>query len=157
MISRRGFLSLAGGSAAILVLSRNLSALEPVHRAAGTKITVYRSASCGCCAAWVTHLTKNGFDVESRIIDDVEPVKRRHAVPEKLWSCHTAVAGPYVIEGHVPADLITRVVKEKPAIAGLAAPGMPQSAPGMDQGGPHEAYEIISFTRTGETTVYARR
>jgi hypothetical protein len=104
---------------------------------------------------WVAYMRKAGFAVTARDVNDVTPIKREHGVPEELYSCHTAVSGDYIFEGHVPADLVQRVLREKPAIRGLAAPGMPQSAPGMDIG--HTKYEIMSFTRAGKTNQYATR
>lgn len=159
MLSRRSFLSLAGGSLATLVFTQDLLASGDTSHAMarGTKITVYRSASCGCCADWVSHLAKNGFQVDSRLVEDVDPVKREHNVPEKLWSCHTAIVGSYVIEGHVPADVISLLLAEHPAVAGLAVPGMPMGAPGMEHGDHKAPYDVLSFTCCGDTKVYAKR
>ena len=159
MISRRGFLSFTGVSAAALVMSRDLLALPTESRVAAraTKITVYRSKSCNCCADWIAHLTKNGFDVDERLVDDVDPIKREHNVPDKLWSCHTALVGSYVVEGHVPADVIRKMITEHPSIAGLAVPGMPMGAPGMEHGDHKERYDVIAFTCCGDTKVYATR
>jgi hypothetical protein len=95
--------------------------------------------------------------VTPRDVNDVTPYRKKYGVPASLASCHTAVIDGYSIEGHVPADVIQKLLKEKPAIAGLAAPGMPQGSPGMEQGGPAEHYDIISFTRSGKTAVYASR
>ena len=142
--------ALAGGATVLTV-----SPLAAMRRASATKIVVYKSPSCGCCKAWVTHVEKAGFTAEVHDVDDVTPFKKKYGVPDKMASCHTAVVENYVIEGHVPADLIYRVLKEKPAIVGLAIPGMPQSAPGMDMG--KVPYEIIAFTKSGQTSVYARR
>lgn len=103
------------------------------------------------------HLQANGFKVEKKDVNEyqLEAIKTRHRVPRQFYSCHTALVGGYVIEGHVPADLIHRLLKEKPAIIGIAVPGMPQSAPGMD--GPPEPYDVYTFDRQGRVTVYARR
>jgi hypothetical protein len=151
-MDRRTWLRAAlAGSATVLTVSP----LAALRRAAATKIVVYKSPTCGCCKAWVTYVEKNGFTAEVHDVDDVTPYKKKHGVPDKMASCHTAIAGGYVIEGHVPADLIQRVLKEKPAIVGLATPGMPQSAPGMDMG--KVPYEVIAFTKEGKTSVYAKR
>ena len=139
------------GSATVLAVSP----LAALRRAAATKIVVYKSPSCGCCKAWVTHVQENGFTAEVHDVDDVNPYKRKYGVPDNMASCHTAIADKYVIEGHVPADLIHKVLKENPAIVGLATPGMPQSAPGMDMG--KVPYEVIAFTKAGKTSVYAKR
>jgi hypothetical protein len=154
MISRRNFLSVAGGGAAVLLVSRDLFA-SGVTR--GTKAVVYLSPSCGCCAKWVKHMETSGFDVEVRKLDDVNPVKREHKVPEQLWSCHTALVGGYVVEGHVPADLVTRLLRVRSAVAGLAVAGMPTGAPGMEMEGRKDAYDVVEFTHLGETKVFAKR
>jgi hypothetical protein len=119
------------------------------------RMTVHKSPTCGCCGKWIEHVQKAGFSVTEHNMDDVTPVKKEKGVPEQLYSCHTTVVGDYVIEGHVPADLVKRVLREHPAILGLSAPGMPQSAPGMDQG--NEKYDVVSFTKQGRTAVYATR
>jgi hypothetical protein len=91
-------------------------------------------------------------------VSDVDPIKRRHGVPPKLESCHTAIVGGYVIEGHVPADLIDRLLAERPRVVGLAVPGMPPGAPGMDvPGQPAQRYEVLIFDAKGETRVFASR
>ena len=102
------------------------------------------------------HLRKNGFTVQAEDVNDLGPIKTRHGVPTDLQSCHTAVIGGYLIEGHVPAPTIKRLLKESPRIAGLAVPGMPAGAPGMDvPGQPAERYQVIAFDRTGRTSVYS--
>lgn len=118
--------------------------------------TVYKSPTCGCCAKWVDHLRRHGFRVEVHDTTDLEPIKARHGVPSALQSCHTAIVGDYVIEGHVPADVIQRLLRERPAVAGMAVPGMPMGSPGME--GPYrEEYDVVAFTRDGSTHVYAKR
>jgi len=89
-------------------------------------------------------------------VDDVSPIKRKRGVPEKLWSCHTALVGDYTVEGHVPADLIHKMLDKRLPIAGLAAPGMPNGAPGME-GPTKDRYDVISFTHAGRTEVFAAR
>lgn len=121
---------------------------------AGT-VATYKSPTCQCCTKWVTRMQEHGFLVNVHSQSDVTPVKRAHGVPDALASCHTSVVDHYVFEGHVPPDLVERVLRERPPIAGLAVPGMPQGAPGMDVGA--EPYDVMSFTTTGETAVYARR
>lgn len=104
------------------------------------------------------HLRASGFEVREENVGDLAPVKRRLQVPAALQSCHTAVIGDYVVEGHVPADLIQRLLRERPAILGLAVPGMPVGAPGMETPGrPAERYDVLTFDRSGRTTVFARR
>jgi hypothetical protein len=150
--SRRAFLAAAAvlGGAALVRPLLAASALPTV--------TVYKDAGCGCCKEWVKHLQKAGFTVESRDTSDMDSVKASFGVPAALASCHTARVGVYAIEGHVPADLIVKFLAEKPANArGLAAPGMPNRAPGMQQPGPQPPYDVILFEKTGKTRVYATR
>jgi hypothetical protein len=121
-----------------------------------TPILVYASPSCGCCGKWMKHLEANGFLVSKELVSDVTPIKQKFSVPQDLRSCHTAIVDGYVIEGHVPADVIRKMLDDRPAFAGLAVPGMPNGAPGME-GATKDRYDVISFTRTGETKVYAVR
>jgi hypothetical protein len=120
-----------------------------------TPITVYASPSCGCCHEWISYLGANGFGVETHNVDDVTAIKRERHVPDSLWSCHTAVVDGYLVEGHVPADLVRKMLAERPPIAGLAVPGMPSSAPGMD--GAPAPYTVLAFTSNGDSSVYAER
>ena len=104
------------------------------------------------------HLRANSFEVREENIADMAPIKRRLQVPDSLQGCHTAVVGDYVVEGHVPADLIQRLLRERPAVIGLAVPGMPVGAPGMEAPGrAPERYDVLTFDRSGRTTVFARR
>ncbi len=104
------------------------------------------------------HLRKSGFPVTVRDVRDVTAVKRQHGVPPSLDACHTAVVEGYVVEGHVPADLIDRVLRERPKIAGLAVPGMPPGSPGMETaGGAAERFQVYAFTKDGRTSVFATR
>ena len=119
-------------------------------------VKVYKDPNCGCCAKWVEHLQENGFKVEVMDMPDLSAVKSKYGVTSELQSCHTAVVGDYAIEGHVPADLIRKMLTEKPAIAGLAVPGMPSGSPGME-GATKERYDVLTFDRAGRTTVYAQR
>ena len=120
------------------------------------EMVVYKSPYCGCCAQWVDHARAAGFRVTVIDTAALEPIKARHGVAEALGSCHTALVDGYVIEGHVPADLILKLVTEKPAVRGLALPGMVTGSPGMEGPNPQH-YVILSFDRSGKTAVYARR
>ena len=121
------------------------------------EITVYKSPQCGCCTKWVEHLEENGFEVDVRTVSDTASVKQRVGVPRQLSSCHTAVVGDYWVEGHVPADLIQRLLAEHPEdIKGIAVPGMPLGSPGMEGPNPME-YEILSVDDQGNVAVYAKR
>jgi len=121
-----------------------------------TEVTVYKSPTCGCCKEWVKHMQANGFTVTTHDVADIVYYKKANGVPITLGSCHTAKVGGYVIEGHVPASDIKRLLKERPLVKGLAAPGMPNGAPGMAQAGPKDRYDVLSFDNQGNTAVYAR-
>lgn len=123
----------------------------------GQHITVYKSPTCGCCNAWVEHLERAGFQVNIRDTPDVGVVNASFGIPDKVSSCHTAFVGGYAVVGHVPADLIEKLLKERPKVAGIAVPGMPVGSPGMEQGGQKEPYDVVLFTADGKTTVYAHR
>lgn len=127
---------------------------EATLAALGT-VETFRNPGCECCAKWVARMKEHGFAVAMHSTSDVSSVKRTHGVLASLESCHTSIVGGYVFEGHVPPDLIERVLRERPAIAGLAVPGMPSGAPGMETA--VEPYDVWSFTSGGETALYARR
>lgn len=120
------------------------------------EIAVYKSPTCQCCELWIRHMQRSGFEVTEKNVPDMAAVKVEHGVPGTLASCHTALVGGYVVEGHVPADLVARLLDEQPAVAGLAVPGMPVGSPGMEGVG-RQPYEVLTFTRDGGTAVYARR
>ena len=104
------------------------------------------------------HLRAAGFEVKEQNVDALGPIRQRFGVPAALQSCHTAVVDPYVIEGHVPAEAVRRLLRERPAVVGLAVPGMPVGAPGMEAPGrPAERYDVLTFDRSGRTAVFARR
>jgi hypothetical protein len=120
-------------------------------------MTVYRSPTCGCCGDWVEHMRAEGFTVEVENVQDLVAVKNRLGVPMPLGSCHTAVVGDYLVEGHVPADDVKRLLAEAPDAAGLAVPGMPIGSPGMEvEGTPAQPYDVLAFARDGATRVFAR-
>lgn len=122
--------------------------------AAKTAVAVYKSPTCGCCGNWVEHMKANGFTPTVHEMPDLTAVKKKNGVPEKLTSCHTSIIGGYVIEGHVPAEDIRRLLRERPAIVGLAAPGMPAGSPGMDVPG-SPAFDVLSWDKAGRTKVFA--
>ena len=123
--------------------------------AGGPEVIVYKTATCGCCKDWIRHLKANGFAVKAYDVNNLAQVKRQNGVSPQLGSCHTAKVGGYVVEGHVPAQDIKRMLADRPAVAGLAVPGMPQGSPGMN--GPRkDPYNVYTFDQTGKTTVYAR-
>jgi hypothetical protein len=125
--------------------------------AGGTRMVVYKTPTCGCCRAWVENMQSAGFAVEVHDMPDVAPVKHEHGLPGHLASCHTAVVDGYVVEGHVPADVIRRMLRERPQVAGIAVPGMPAGSPGMEMGGRKDPYDVIAFSRDGKVSVYETR
>ena len=156
MYTRRDWISLTTRAAAAAMTTGALGAFAAP--APTKKIIVYKSPSCGCCREWVKRVEAAGFTVVPHDVPDMSDVKASFHVPDALSSCHTGVIGGYVIEGHVPPDLIKRVVAERPKIAGLAVPGMPVGAPGMEMDGrPADHYDVIAFDRAGKTKVYAKR
>ncbi len=122
-----------------------------------TKVKVYKPTFCGCCASWVEHLRTAGFEVEVQETDELELVKSELGVPSELESCHTAEVEGYVIEGHVPADVIARLLTERPEVRGIAVPGMPAGSPGMEADGQTDPFDIVSFDEKGQTSVYETR
>lgn len=144
------------GGAAVLVAGVAITGLARTPAPAGPVVTVYKSPSCGCCTKWIEHMRAAGFTVVAHDTDDLETAKQSFGVPSSLGSCHTGEVGGYVIEGHVPADLIKKMLAEHPAILGLAVPGMPTGSPGME-GSPAVRYNVMAFDRQGKTSVYARR
>ena len=132
-----------------------LALLAMAGNAAAATLLVTKSIACGCCAEWVEHMKKAGFAVQVREVDDTGPTGRRLGVPDELRSCHTSQIGGYVIEGHVPAADIKRLLATKPKAVGIAAPGMPMGSPGMDRMGLKQPYQVILFTKAGTTKVFA--
>jgi len=133
-----------------------LTALFVVTNAtAGDRIQVYLSPTCDCCKKWIQHLNQAGFQVEPFIQIDMDMVKEQLSVPRRFESCHTAIVDNYVIEGHVPAADIVRLIREQPDIRGLFVPGMPIGSPGMEQANQHEPYEVYALDHTGGSYVFA--
>jgi len=118
-------------------------------------IHVYKSPTCGCCTDWVKHLEDNGFEVEVSEVDNVTPVKIEAGLTPALASCHTAFINDYVIEGHVPADDIKRLLSQAPQARGLSVPGMPAGSPGMEMGDRKDTYQVLLFNANGQTQVFA--
>ena len=118
------------------------------------EVVVYKDPNCGCCKSWIDHLRKHGFKVTSHDTRDMNAIKANAGVKSDLQSCHTAMVGGYVVEGHVPAKDIQRLLKQRPKIAGLAVPGMPMGSPGME-GPSSDKYDVIAFEKTGRTKVFA--
>lgn len=157
--SRVAWLALSvAGVLAVVVASIVWLALAPAPLAAAdTDIVVYKTATCGCCHDWVDHLRDEGLIVAVVNVRETLTAQRRLGVPAQLGSCHTAKAGDYFVEGHVPADLIQRLLVEQPKdIRGIAVPGMPIGSPGMEGPNPIE-YEVLSVNAQGVVEVFAVR
>lgn len=133
------------------ILTLTLSALWwPAPGDAAVDVTVYKNAQCGCCAKWIEHLHRNSFHVTTHNVDaaSLDKVRSAHGVPEQLAACHTAIVAGYAVEGHVPAEAIQRLLRERPRIKGIAVPGMPAGSPGME-GPSAQPYDIMSFDAQG--------
>jgi hypothetical protein len=142
---------LAGLGAAAAVAQRS----SPATVDALPTVEVFKSPTCGCCSKWVDHLRANDFAVRATDTDQVDAIKSKHGVPMALRSCHTALVGGYVLEGHVPAADVARLLKERPQIVGLAVGGMPVGSPGMEvPGRPADPYDVVAFDQAGRTTVF---
>lgn len=124
--------------------------------AAAPRIVVNKTPTCGCCGLWVAHLEKAGFVTEVHNMDDLGAIKQRVGVPYGMGSCHTAEVGGYFIEGHVPAEDIKRLLRERPSAKGLTVPGMPAGSPGMEVASGHiDRYDVLLVDKNGQTKVYA--
>lgn len=131
-----------------------LTAVPAVH-ASGEEVVVYKDPNCGCCGKWAEHMRSAGFSVKQIATSNMDEVKREAGVPKALGSCHTAKVGGYVVEGHVPAADVRRLLSEKPKVSGIAAPGMPLGSPGMEGPYPADKYNVVSFAADGRTEVFA--
>jgi hypothetical protein len=151
LAGRRLLLFGVSAAAAAAIAGRSVkAATEPAQRS----VEVWKSTDCTCCDGWVRHIRASGFAVSVHEVDDITPVKQARGVPQELWSCHTAVSEGYVLEGHIPAPDLKRLLAERPQAKGLAVPGMEPSSPGMDQ--PGQAYAVILFGSPGGNRTYAR-
>jgi hypothetical protein len=133
------------------------AAMLPIGMASGAqaaRVEVWKDPSCGCCEGWVRHLRAAGFDAIVHEVADLQAIKAANGVPDALQSCHTAIVGGYVVEGHVPAADVRRLLVERPRAKGLSAPGMPLSSPGMDM--PGTPYEVVLFGAPGGDWLWAR-
>lgn len=120
------------------------------------QMTVYKNPSCGCCHKWIEHMEEAGFEVKAVDTGNPDAVKDHLGVPRNMRSCHVGVLGDYLIEGHVPADLVKKLLKEQPDVAGLTVPGMVVGSPGMEGHNPQH-YDVLAFTKDGRYSVYASR
>lgn len=120
-----------------------------------SELTVYRSPTCSCCGKWIEYMEAHGFRIKDEITEEMDVIKAQYGVPQTTASCHTTVANGYVIEGHIPAVDVARLVTEKPDVSGIAVPGMPIGSPGMESGDYVEPYTVFSFNASGETASFA--
>lgn len=134
--------------AALLAAQQGATAGRPV-------VTVHKDPNCGCCSLWGQHLEQAGFRVSYVNSSDLPSVRQKYRVPATLQSCHTGVVDGYVVEGHVPAADVRRLLAERPKVLGIAVPGMPVGSPGMEQGTRRQSYAVMTFDATGKTTVFA--
>ena len=142
----------------ILSAIASLSTLPalPIRAAPSSpSIDVFKSPTCGCCGAWVEHLKAAGFDVRVTDVEDTTAARKRFGMPDAFGSCHTATVGGYVLEGHVPAAEVKRLLAAKPKAVGLAVPGMPVGSPGMEVGTRRDPFDVLLVDRSGRSTVFA--
>jgi len=137
----------------LLVFNAGIKA-ETINAGKPVDIVVYRSPTCECCGKWLEHLKKNNFNVKDIVTDDVQAIKNKYGVSEAMASCHTAIVDGYVIEGHVPANDIIKLLKTKPKIVGIAVPGMPSGTPGMEMGDRKDAYNVMSFDKENHYEIF---
>ncbi|MGI8618152.1 MAG: DUF411 domain-containing protein [Gemmatimonadaceae bacterium] len=163
-------LALSSAAAALAACSPSTPEVEPappVSQSAGTApnaaaasdsttLVVYKESTCPCCNAWVDYMRNNGFRVVTYNVSDLDAVKAKHDIPGNLQSCHTTEVGGYFVEGHVPVDLVRRLLAERPHVAGITVPGMPVGSPGMEVG-PPEPYDVLSVDSAGRTAIFASR
>jgi hypothetical protein len=143
---------LASAGLPVLAAQTQKNAAPP----AAVDVKVFLTPTCGCCGLWADHMAAAKFNVTREVTQDLQAVPVRKRVPSHLQTCHTAVVGDYLVEGHVPADVVRQMLKEKPKIAGIAVPGMPMGSPGME--GPYpRSYSIVAFRTDGTTYEFARR
>jgi hypothetical protein len=147
---------------ATIILILTVAALTSMGAGAAQRsqqplIEVFKSPTCGCCSQWVEHMRAGGFTVRATNLEDLTDVKTKHRVPAQMESCHTGVVNGYVIEGHVPAADVHRLLRERPPVAGVAVPGMPIGSPGMEvEGVKARPYDVMSFDKQGATRVFSK-
>ncbi|HTV03466.1 MAG TPA: DUF411 domain-containing protein [Luteitalea sp.] len=142
------------GGAAVAALTLTGAVVMAQGKAATPTVLVHKTPTCGCCGKWVSHLEAAGFKVEVQNHDEMTASRAQHKLPEATRSCHFALVGPYVVEGHVPAADVKKLLASKPAIKGIAVPGMPAGSPGMESPNPQK-YDTLAFTADGKTSVFA--
>ncbi|ODS58185.1 MAG: hypothetical protein ABS36_04390 [Acidobacteria bacterium SCN 69-37] len=152
-LTRRSWLRVTTTAAAAMVPAFTLGAEGAQALPA---VTVHKDPSCGCCSLWIGHMERAGFRVTATDTTNMPALHAKLGVPAHVQSCHTAVVDGYLVEGHVPADEVKRLLKSRPAVKGIAVPGMPLGSPGMEQGNVKHQYSVLTFDEAGRTTVFAR-
>lgn len=142
-------------TAALLLFSAFAQAKKSPVSNSPVDVVVYRSPSCSCCGKWLEHLKSNQFNVVDNLVEDVQSIKNRYGVTAELASCHTALVGGYVVEGHVPANDIKKLLTSKTPVTGITVPGMPVGTPGMEVGPKKDAYQVLSFDKNQQTHVFS--
>jgi len=147
-MNRRHLFSLA-------VTALAVTAIPAIAANALPRVEVFKNPSCGCCGAWVDHLKAGGFDVKVTLMDDTAVTRKKLGLPDRFGSCHTAVVAGYVVEGHVPAKDIKKLLAMKPVAVGLAVPGMPVGSPGMEMGARKDTYQVLLVDKQGRDRVFS--
>jgi hypothetical protein len=153
----------AVASAVLLIAGASVAVVSTQGGKSGAaskpSLAVFKSPTCGCCAKWNEHMTAAGYTVNSSDRTDMNAIKEEHRIPANLRSCHTALVSGYVVEGHVPADVVAKLLAERPAgVVGIAVPGMPAGSPGMESPDGFKApYQVLAFTKDGQSRVYATK
>jgi hypothetical protein len=148
------------GSAASMSNAQLVSTIRPIQnkqiasQPTALNATVYHSPDCNCCGGWIDHLKTEGFQIKDFLTPDIETVKQKYNVPDNLSSCHTAIVNGYVIEGHVPANDIKRLLQEKPNVVGLSVPQMPVGTPGMEIGNQKDPFTVFAFDGQNSVAVF---
>ena len=141
-------------NAQLLSTTKDIQDKQTALKSTALNATVYHSPDCNCCGGWIDHLKTQGFQITDFSTPDIETVKQKYNVPDNLSSCHTAIVNGYVIEGHVPADDIKRLLQEKPNVAGLSVPQMPVGTPGMEMGDRKDPFSVFSFDHKDSVAVF---
>ena len=154
-----GVLGILGSTASmsnaqLLSTTKGIQDKQTPLKSTALNATVYHSPDCNCCGGWIDHLKAQGFQITDFSTPDIETVKQKYNVPDNLSSCHTAIVNGYVIEGHVPANDIKRLLQEKPNVTGLSVPQMPVGTPGMEMGDRKDPFSVLSFDSKGSVAVF---
>jgi len=154
-VKKNGLLRRCLAMLAIASIALLAAGMPRIAAANGPEMQVFKTPWCGCCAEWVDHMRSAGFSVQVTDLEDMTPAKAHFGVADDLQACHTAVVDGYVVEGHVPAPDVLRLLSERPRATGVAVPGMPAGSPGMEQGNRKDRYDVILFS-SDSRSIYSR-